>query len=390
MKLLVYSWNELNDDILIENLVRLGYEVGVFEYPCQNYMNDMKFAFELMQQIEQLNIEGIITFNYLPIVSMACDIKKIQYFAWIYDSPHNTLYAKTILSDCNRVGNFDRALVKDLNSIGIQNVFHLPLSVDTEYFSRVWDNPNVKEADIAFVGRMYNDEWNYYDKLKKKHEANAADTWGRADALINKQCFNWKEEFLNRAFLDTDMDYFLQLAKDEDLLFGEDFIAHDEDTVCKKVFDRKVTETERNLLIKSVTELSDSNNYDFKLYTSPDYENRYNMGGADYKTETPAVFHKSRINLNISLRSIKTGIPLRILDILGCGGFCLTNPQEEILEYFDVDKEIVVYNSLEECLDKIKYYLLHEEERQAIAVRGYEKVKKDFSYEKGLKILLGY
>jgi len=388
MRLLVYRWNELNDDVLVENLIKLGYEIVVFECACENYMIDMKFAFELMKQIEAEKIEGIVTFNYIPVISMVCDIKKTPYFAWIYDSPHNTLYAKSIFSDCNRVGNFDRALVKDLNLLGIQNVFHLPLAVDTEYFSRVWDNPKIAPADIAFVGKLYNDQWNYYDKLREEYKGDQAEVWDRTDALIDKQCFSWEENLLKREQMGEDMDYFLQLARQESLLFGEEFIAHDEDTVCKKIFDRKVTEIERQSLVQGITGLAERKGYDFKLYTSSSYDNRYNVGRSDYKTETPAVFHKSRINLNLTLRSIRTGIPLRVLDILGCGGFCLTNPQEEILEYFEVDKEIVVYNSLEECLDKIDYYLSHEEERSAIATRGFEKVKQRFNYKIGLEKLL--
>ena len=34
--------------------------------------------------------------------------------------------------------------------------------------------------------------------------------------------------------------------------------------------------------------------------------------GVDYYSEMPVIFRKSRINLNITLRSITTGIPLRV------------------------------------------------------------------------------
>ena len=37
------------------------------------------------------------------------------------------------------------------------------------------------------------------------------------------------------------------------------------------------------------------------------------------------MFANSKVNLNITLRNIKTGIPLRALDIMGAGGFLLTN-----------------------------------------------------------------
>ena len=62
--------------------------------------------------------------------------------------------------------------------------------------------------------------------------------------------------------------------------------------------------------------------------------------------------------------------------------------KKELREYFKVGEEIETYSSLDECLDKISYYLEHEDVRQKIAEAGYEKVKKEFSYEKGLGRLL--
>ena len=49
----------------------------------------------------------------------------------------------------------------------------------------------------------------------------------------------------------------------------------------------------------------------------------------DYREEMPLVFHESDINMNFTIRNIRTGLPLRIWDILGAGGFLLTNYQIE-------------------------------------------------------------
>ena len=88
----------------------------------------------------------------------------------------------------------------------------------------------------------------------------------------------------------------------------------------------------------------------------------------------PYVFLNSRINLNISLRSIKTGIPLRAFDIMGCGGFLLSNYQQELLEYFNADIDFVYYNNYEDLVEKVEYYLSHEKERREIAENGSYKV----------------
>jgi spore maturation protein CgeB len=100
------------------------------------------------------------------------------------------------------------------------------------------------------------------------------------------------------------------------------------------------------------------------------------MGPANTLTEMPKIFHLSKINLNFSIKPIKTGLPLRIWDILGCGGFLMTNYQQEIPQYFEIGKDLETFGSDTELLEKTAYYLSHEEERIQIAANGYHKVKE--------------
>ena len=132
-------------------------------------------------------------------------------------------------------------------------------------------------------------------------------------------------------------------------------------------------------------------NYDLKLYTREGERvstkiKRY--GEVDSGTDAMKVFYSSKINLNLTLRSIETGLPLRIFDIMSVGGFVLTDYREDAEELFEEDKEIVMYRSPEEMLDKIDYYLAHEKERIEIGVNAYRRVKKEYSYEAQLQKIL--
>lgn len=127
-----------------------------------------------------------------------------------------------------------------------------------------------------------------------------------------------------------------------------------------------------------------SAHYNVDLY-STDKDERLDKvnyrGYADYYTRMPLVFSGSKINLNISLKTIRTGIPLRVIDVMGCGGFVLSNYQSELTEYFEVGKDCVIYEDTEDLFMKAKYYLNHEEERRRIATAGYERVKRDFTFK---------
>ena len=96
----------------------------------------------------------------------------------------------------------------------------------------------------------------------------------------------------------------------------------------------------------------------------------------------PKVFRLSKINLCPTARGIRSGIPLRMLDIIGAGGFLLSNAQPELTHYFRPDIDIVWYNSVEEAIEKARYYLSHEEKRLQIQQNSYAIVKEKFSYPK--------
>lgn len=112
------------------------------------------------------------------------------------------------------------------------------------------------------------------------------------------------------------------------------------------------------------------------------------MGSVDYWSEMPKVFRASKINLNFTIPNIKSGIPLRVWDVLGAGGFLLTNYQAEIPLYFTEGEDLVCFDGIEDLREKAAYYLSHEEERNRIAGQGYEKVKKYHSYLNRIQTIL--
>lgn len=407
MRLLLYSWNANNEQILADNLIKLGFEVIWFDKECKHFTRDMELAAAMIPYIHQEDIEAVISFNYFPIISMICDTCKIPYYAWVYDCPHFTLYAKQIMLPCNHIGVFDREMVRKLREKGVQTVYHVPLSVDVECFMQVIqeipeignvsgghrscaDNDRGKEplpeyaCDISFVGSLYTDEHNYYDRLLGGKDKAVSDDF------IGRQCFCYDKDLLGEALDSGELGMSLMRTKMEEqgLMLGEDYFADVRELLKAVVLEKKVTVEERRILLTQIAETF-GDSFRFDLYTGSVLNansllKKYHRGMVDYHRQMPLVFAHSKINLNITLRSIRSGIPLRVLDIMACGGFVITNWQPEIAEYFEEGRDIVVFKSAEECLDKINYYLAHDEERRAIASAGQHSVQKRFGYRTGL------
>jgi spore maturation protein CgeB len=73
--------------------------------------------------------------------------------------------------------------------------------------------------------------------------------------------------------------------------------------------------------------------------------------------------------------------------VLACGGFLITNYQPEIAEYFENGRELVIYEDYIDLVQKVKYYLAHDEERREIAKNGQQAVRERFNYDDRVKVM---
>lgn len=112
--------------------------------------------------------------------------------------------------------------------------------------------------------------------------------------------------------------------------------------------------------------------------------------------EMIGVFNQSRINLNMTkastcsqglqyarahaYRQNPEQIKGRSFAIPGCGGFQLSGSVEDLGEYYEIDKEIVCYEDVEDLGEKIRYYLSNEDERAAIAQAGYQRTLREHTW----------
>ena len=249
-----------------------------------------------------------------------------------------------------------------------------------DYLSKKEFNREKLTCDVSFVGSLYNEDHNFFDRL-----ANVNDyTKGFLDAIMEAQLkiygFNFLETVLSSKKI---LDELLRVSPYANDRYG---IETPEYIYANYYLCRKITSMERIRLLTAISE-----RFPLKLFTlNKEFKIPHvqNMGAADYYAEMPYIFANSKINLNITLKSIQSGIPLRAMDILGAGGFLLTNFQADFLDYFIPDEDFVYYTDTDDLLSKIDYYLTHEQERKEIAQNGHRKVLQNHSFEKCFQSIL--
>ncbi|WCK53278.1 glycosyltransferase [Aneurinibacillus sp. Ricciae_BoGa-3] len=91
-------------------------------------------------------------------------------------------------------------------------------------------------------------------------------------------------------------------------------------------------------------------------------------------TEANKVY--SSADIVIGLQNHRTQLTQRTYEVLGSGGFLLTQDTEEVRRLFTTGQDLVVSSSPEETLDLVRYYLNHSDEKDEIRMKGLETVQK--------------
>lgn len=378
--ILFYHWGALGDDAVRECFCRKGIGCVDFSRKMQDYHADGEFAKEMLKVLHANPVDAVFSYDYFPLISMLCEMNKLPYVSWIYDCPMNTLMSGTLSNSCNYIFCFDAAYAQKLSDKGAVNVYHMPLGVEENTLHTILEKEKKTpsliskyQSEISFVGNLYNGEKN---RLRRAELSEY--TKGYVEGLVKSQLLVYGYNLLS----DSMKPEIVQEIVDKCDLKLSDKYMEDPVQMAADAVGTEVTAREREEVLKLL-----SSKYPFVLYSSSPVEEvlrgafLQEKGFADYEDEMPFIFHNSKINLNITSRTIQSGIPKRVLDILACGGFCITNYQPEIAEYFEDGVELVMYTSIVDLIAKVEYYLSHDEERKVIAANGNRKVRKYFNLE---------
>ena len=368
----------------IENAFKhLNYDVDYMTKKFESYDYDKSYLDALAARLENKKYVCVFSVNFLPIVSRVCNVFKIPYISWTVDNPCFELFSNTIANPANRIFMFDRSQYNKFVSKNPDNIYYMPLACDFEAwnsFKLTAEDHKNYDCDISFIGSTYEEKCKYNSIVNDLSPF----TKGYVDGLIAAQLNVYGYNFLEDALTDEFVKRFKQEAAWYPL--GEDYEEDDKAIIADTYIGYKCTEQERFMTIRNISE-----HFKLDLWTLSDvsrFPKANFRGGADSITMMPKIFKCSKINLSMTNRPIRTGMPLRMFDTMGAGGFLLTNYQAEIPEYFEIGKDLEVYESQEDLLNKIAYYLEHDDERIEIARNGQEKVKNEHTYSIKLQKIL--
>lgn len=386
---ILYVYHGDGTDEIPVTFRRIGYEVEEYpKYPDNFILNDEVIE-ELVNTIKDHHITHLFSIHLNNNVAVAAEKTGVKYISYIWDAPYLRLY-----SPFGRMKNcyfslFDKLDCERFKKDGITNVMYSPLGIEPVRVKQ-WNRKADKALqgnymhDICFLGRLYED--NHYDRYIDEIPS---DMQKYFESIFEEAAFKW--DGVNRIYGKTGQNVLDYIHfKNPDFKISTMLDINEVQAFESSYLVRKIANIERIAVLNTLAE-----SYSVWLHTTSKVDKNLlgsvNIGPPVVPGDaTTLLFAGSKINLNISLKGIEGGTPLRVMDVLAAGGFILTNYCSETAELFDEDQEIVMYKTPEELFDKVDYYLRHEEERKAIARRGQAKVLECYTLDRILTKIMDW
>lgn len=386
MKIL-YVYGLSTEKNIVQTLRKL--QCDVMEYPeVQDTSNmDEEKINALVAYVKEHGITHLMSIHLIYNVAVAAYWAGIKYISVIWDAPY--LKAYTVMGTLDNIwySAFDKLDAERMRQGGCPHVMYQPLSVNRENILE-WKKSFLAKRryihDISLIANLYED--NAYDRCLDLLPENMQAYFR---SIFEEAAFKW--DGVNRVYGKTGQEIleYMKLVSPT-LKINNPYNVEDVRYFEAIYLIRKLANIERVCVLNLLAE-----DHDVYLYTYSEVDETlmpkvHRRPPVQVGEATSFIYAGTKINLNIALKGIEGGTTQRIMDIMGAGGFVLTNYCEETAELFEEGKEIVMFRTPEELIQKVDYYLEHEEEREQIARAGHEKAMNDYTYEKKIKKLLDW
>lgn len=386
MKIL-YVHGSSKTDGIIHALGKLKIDYEVYPKRLLDTFANETAAAEVASYCKQHDISHIMSIHLIDTLAAAAKQACVDYVSIIWDAPYHKLFTVYGRMEHCWYSVFDKVDAQRFIKAGLPHILYQPLAVDDGQI-RDWDggcnNISLRKYvdEVCFVGRLYDE--NFYDEFCN-HLPQTLQNYFLD--VFEKAAFRWDGvNRINGTVSNELVSYIRKVTPGFQMV--NLFDIPDSVYFENGYLIRKIANIERICVLNLLAE-----SFSVTLYTtSKTAEERLKgvkiMPPICSERDLHNTFQRSKINLNISLKGIEGGTPQRVMDIMGAGGFVLTNYCPETAELFREDEEIVMFRTPEELVEKVDYYLKHDKEREQIAYKGYQKVMQCYTYERKVKDLL--
>jgi spore maturation protein CgeB len=113
------------------------------------------------------------------------------------------------------------------------------------------------------------------------------------------------------------------------------------------------------------------------------------MGSAEHHEELSRIYSGACVHVDINRLYQPDIVPLRVFDVLACGGFLIAEHSQELENLFEIGMELETYRTQAELDEKVAHFIAHPDEAAAIAARGRAAVLERHTVRNRVRHMLG-
>jgi spore maturation protein CgeB len=354
----------------IEGFRELGHHVAIVDYTKSESETISKLHQALVKDrpdlIFSINMRGLDTRGVIGQILVKLGIPLA---IWFVDSPEFIINeAAAPLCEIASMFLWDRSYLFRVTSLGYRT-FHLPLAADVALRTHAVSSTQFR-SNISFVGNSLISDFLSRLAIKfPQNDANRKEMERAVTAILENR--GQQLEVLEEVIAAGEVE----LPSQEAELFFRAYALH------------SATSRYRTTLLGELIPLG------LTFFGDPQgwqtiFGDRISVFPyVNYFAETPAVYASSTINFNATSLQMPRAVNQRVFDVPLCGGFLLTDRQEELFEWFEKD-EVAVYDGAGDLAEKAAYYLKCPLVREKITKRARTKVLRRHTYKNRMGELL--
>lgn len=291
---------------------------------------------------------------------------KLPFASWYVDSPTYILYGgEENNSPYCAVFCWERSYLGAVEEMGFQSPTFLPLATDPEVFRPGSGEKGRFRSSVSFVGESMETNRKRWGKMVPVKAAREIEAISVEELLSDR-----KRDILEN---------FPSLA--------ENAVSKRSKLDIEAAVIWKATQDYRFRLSRALIPLG------LVIYGDSGWKRLIGKKGTlrpkvEYFRELPDVYRGTDVNINCTSFQMKTAVNQRVFDVPACGGFLLSDYQEDMDRFFEVGKEAICYRTTEEAVSLVAYYLGNAGERKRIAEAARRRVLVEHTYEKRMAALV--
>ena len=329
--------------------------------------------------VARFDPEVIFAINHTHGLAEACHRLGRPLVVWEVDPATDTLRRCDSPTDRVRIFTYRQAHVTRFQAAGFQEVQYLPLAANTARRT-----PGEVPADAAargklcFVGAsMAEQAWRFRKAIEEAWilcGGEAEEGMARLDRILAAQR-RLGGQYGIPALVQAAMGDFAQAARE--------ILPHE---VTAMIAEMAAAERRLNV----VARLGRTGIHvwgDAGWRTTVAHGARY-MGFAGHDKALTQIYRAGAVHVDVARIYQQDIVPMRIFDILACGGFVLAEHSAALDALFTPGKDLETWRTTEELEAKVQYYLAHPEQAAAIGRTGMATVRRSHSIAARVRFML--